>query len=485
MLTARLRLADRHEPIEVVGQRVAFGGSFVTAFASRFVEISASRTVGCTEVWVGECADPDLIDRARPAIDRYRRFALGEGIKIVLHHCEGDGDGAIEVARTAAGGCPVYVAEADDGSVVLSWRFEDAATVLPHRRPDVAICREYLKHGSRPRRAQVLAGVQMLFPGELLRCDARGLDFQEVDDPQIALPTPLRDDARATDAFIDAIAAVIAPNLERAVNPLVEVSGGYDSSCVAIAARQVRPDLNAYGVIHRGAIGQQQRRRRAEIVRLLDLNDHEAPSYEPGPFASLEVEECSRTPLDDIYRLPCIYGVDTHPNGPFDLVLTGIGGDELIKDRTFRRGEFDVRGHASASAIDAAAGRADMFMRRGIWLSQPLVNPAVVDLCRALPSKLRSGRLLNILSLARAGLSDGYLFPRYFEHYGNVILAEAALLDFDALLSTSVVADFGIVDVSSMLARARDATRDGLQLELIVELWLLLKLEVILRRYVA
>ena len=125
-----------------------------------------------------------------------------------------------------------------------------------------------------------------------------------------------------------------------------------------------------------------------------------------------------------------------------------------------------------------------MFMRRGIWPISPLASQSVVDFCRALPKRLREKRLLNLLTLARAGLSDGFLFPRYSEHYGASMQHEAALFDFDSALRESIVADYGIADISDLLARARDASYGGFSYKLIGELYNLLKLETVLRRYI-
>jgi hypothetical protein len=124
-------------------------------------------------------------------------------------------------------------------------------------------------------------------------------------------------------------------------------------------------------------------------------------------------------------------------------------------------------------------------MRRGIWLAQPFASQSVVDFCRALPKQMRANRMLNVLTLARAGLSDGFILQRYFEHYANVILHEAAFIDFDEELSESRLADYGIIDIGALLLQAREGTRDGLPLDLVVKLWLVSKLEAVLGRYLS
>jgi hypothetical protein len=482
MLTLRVRLEDADEESSMGGKAVRFGNSYIEAFVSDQITLSVWAAPGRKEIWIGEDADPMPADgSARPPMERYRSFPDYEGIKVLIHRV--DGNPVLEIVRTAEGGCPVYVA-ADRGTLVASWRFEDAAHARPHPKPNIEACRIYLKHGQCQVRDMVIDGVSMLWPGESLTFSEEGLSFREVDTPDIVLPGTLSESARATDEFLRLIAETMRINLVKSAQPLIELSGGLDSSCVAVAACSARKGINSYAVIHEGAVGAQQRRRRRELVDLLDLNDFEAPSFEHPPFASLQVEECTFTPFDDMYRLPCVYAVDAHPSRDIDLVITGIGGDELTMENTFFRQEWEVSGSICTSAVVAAVGRADMFMRRGIWPVHPLVNQSVVDFCRALPKKMRDGRLLNLLALARSGLSDGFLFPRYYEHYGNVIKREAALFDFDSALAESVVADYGITELSSLLVSAREATLRGFTYELITELYLLLKLETVLRRYV-
>jgi len=483
MLTLRIRLEDANEEFSLDGKAFRFGSSYIEAFASNQITISALNSLGRKEIWIGEDADPMPVEGFElPRMERYRTFPDYEGIKILIHRV--DERTVIEIVRTAEGGCPVYVA-ADQATLIASWKFEDAAQARPHPKPNVEACRIYLKHGQRQVRDMIIEGVSMLWPGESVTFSVEGLTFREVDTPDIVLSGTLSESARATDEFLRLIAEAMRINLAKSVRPLIELSGGLDSSCVAVAACSVRRGMSSYAVIHEGAAGVQQRKRRRELVDLMGLNDFEAPSFEHPPFASLQVEECTFTPYDDNYRLPCVYAVDAHPAQDIDLIITGLGGDELTMENTFFRQKWEVSGSICTSAVVAAFGRADMFMRRGIWPIHPLVNQSVVDFCRALPKKMRDGRLLNLLTLARSGLSDGFLFPRYYEHYGNVIQREAALFDFDSALSESVVADYGIAEFSPLLDSAREATLRGFTYELIMELYLLLKLETVLRRYVS
>ncbi|KHA64580.1 hypothetical protein NI18_08225 [Sphingomonas sp. Ant20] len=308
----------------------------------------------------------------------------------------------VDVLRTMAGTCPLYISHGH-GTLVASWKFEVAARAAGPAKPNIEACRIYLDHGKSQTREQILQNVYMLWPGEQATFDEHGLRFSAMPDPDIVLSSAFTDGARATDEFVRLIGAAMSRNLSRSLSPLLEISGGMDSSCVAIAAAEIRGSLTSYGVIQPGAIGVQQRQRRRELVDLFGLNDHDGISWDPLPTLSLDFAECRVTPYDDLYRMPCINTIERHGLQNSDIVITGIGGDELTKEHTFHREEWEVSGFSSSSSILAAVSRADMFMRRGIWPVNPLLDISVINFCRALPKQMREGRLLNILTMARAG----------------------------------------------------------------------------------
>lgn len=388
----------------------------------------------------------------------------------------------IEIRRSAMPGVPIYVS-LEDGIFAISWRFEEAVENIKIPRANVEVARLYVEHGPPLTRETVISNVFMLWPGEHLTVKNGALHFSEYDPGGIVTPSTLHYDAPVTDALKEIIGSNIQDVLDRSIIPMIELSGGFDSGCVAICAASVRENLSSYGLVHPGVVGEQQRSRRNEFVKLLALNDHEFPSDRHMQLASLEIPEAQLTPFDDNQRIPCSYGVDTHPAGLADLLLTGVGGDELCMEHTYRRWPWEVNGHGSRSALTTAAGRADMFLRRGIWPVNPLCAPNVIDFCRALPTTVRKNRQLNMLMLARAGLSDGYLFPRFAEGYGHAMQREAALFDFDSALRDSMVSDLGLIDLSALLSQAHEASEGGYSYKLIVKLFLLLKLEKVYSRY--
>lgn len=468
--------------IEGDDNSVRVGGSWIKPFRSPLVRSALKRNGDFNVFLVGEDDFPVVASEDSAAfIERCRKFRAFEAMAVVL-----DRSGqipALQIVHSQTGVSPLYLTVVR-GRLHASWRFEDAVAPIERPAPDIEACRIFLEHGKCQVRDQVIDGVAALWPGESVKFEDGALTFRDVGPVEVVLPSTLSDAARATDHLKSLIADAMYV-LPKARSPLIELSGGFDSSCVAVAARTVRSDIASYSLIHRGKIGTQQRNRRRELLELLGFTDHEHPSDQPSPFESLQDPECRTTITDDCYRKACISAAEDHPSGPFDAVITGIGGDELSGEFTFFREEFELPGIASRSSISGAVGRAEMFMRRGIWPIQPLVHPDVVDFCRAMPNGMRNGRLFNILMLARAGLSDGFLFPRYVEHYGNVLQTEGNLVDFDQMLSESLIADYKIADLGPLLNRARDETALTLSLECISRLYDASKLEAVLRTYVS
>lgn len=390
---------------------------------------------------------------------------------------------SLRIRRTDVPGVPIYVSF-ENRTLVVSWRFEDAVGNLGSPRPNLEASRIYVENGPALTRETVIAGVYMLWAGEALVATDAGIAFTPKSVRDVVVPATLSWNARATDGLREIIAENMRPFLAAADRPIVELSGGFDSACVALAASDVRDGLLSYGLVHAGVVGVQQRARRQEVVDLLGFADYGYMADNHPELAALEIDEAQITPFDDNQRIPCAYGVETHPLGRADLILTGVGGDELCMEQTFRRSSWELPGTASSSSLTVAAGRADMFLRRGIWPLNPLCAPSVVNFCRALPSSLKVNRSINLLMLARAGLSDGFLFPKFEEGYGHAMQREAALYDFDAALDSSLVADFRVMDISPLLERARAASSGGFSYGLICSLFWLLKLEKILKRYV-
>jgi hypothetical protein len=458
---------------------VELGDDWIRKVDIQHVKLEAQQRGGKLFVWIGEVPDPLGIGSGD--FDSYSRFQGGEGVKLVIDWEKRPSH--VDIVRTADGSTPLHIAS-EGGRIRASWDFEEIAFSQSSCEPDIEACKFYLEYGPTLSRQQVLRGIINLWPGERYSSDGQASTVREQRWRQVAAPSFLASGSRATDEFLRLIGEVVTLNMNRSKGVLLELSGGLDSSCTAVAAGLLGIPLSSYGLIHNGAIGAQQRVRRRELLEVISAEDHEHPSDSVGPIAALQYPECLFTPMDDNHRFTSAQAIDSHPRREsLDLVITGIGGDELSMERTHARHDFEVPGTIAASAVLASVGRGDIFLRRGIWPSNPLATNRVVDFCRRLPSSLRAERQLHILTLARAGLSDGFLFPRYGENFAAVIIKEAAVTDFDAEVGESILADYGI-NIFNVLAEARVQAGQDFTSGLAIKLWYLVKLERILKKYV-
>lgn len=434
------------------------------------------------EVWVGEGTDPSsATQKLEVRLGKTRAFDEFDGIRItfIAHAAKP----RLIISRTIGGNSPLYIAT-NGSRFHASWNFEEVVAVIDSPKPNADICRLVLEYGVGQTREQIIQGMFALWPGEKATFDEDGLSFAICEDIQVALPAPLSDRGRATDAFIEVVASVMQSRLTRSTRPLLEFSGGMDSTCVALAASTIRSPLECYGLIQPGAVGRQQRTRCRELIELLGLTDHTGDSSAVLPLDTLSCDECRITPYDDCYRMSIMSAFEANDLGTVDLVISGLGGDELAKEHTFWRYEWEVPGHASRSAMVSSMCNFDLFMKRGVWPLNPLANPRVVHLCRSLPVSLLKNRQFNRLAIARAGLSDGYMSPRYHETFANVLLMQSLECDVDNIFEYSVLADFGIFDPSTLLSEIYEATELGLSIKLVGKIFYTAKLETVLKKYV-
>jgi hypothetical protein len=482
MISMDIRLRDRLRGVDFRSLPAIFGSSRIDAFASPILSHQSFVRQNSLHFWVGEENDPYQADTraALSELDAYSGHIRAEGIVV---RCSGlDGIDEVQVARTYRGTTPIYVASCGD-RLILSWRFEDALACLAHIVPNVDACRIFLDHGSARSRDQIISGTYMLWPGEALTFGRNGLVFKEAPSRAIPASTPLVEDARVCDAFFQIIKDELSRFAGLASAPLVELSGGLDSSTLALAAGAVFDRAFSYGLLQIGVVGRQQKARRREIVGLSGLIDFEGRADAIPPFRGLTHEENCLTVMDDNHRPACVYAVDQHPHGPFDLVIAGIGGDELMMEHTYTHEAWEVPGTVCRSSVVSGVARADMFMRRGIWPINPFASIELVDFCRALPESLRRHRHLVRFNLARQGVSDGFLFPRFDEHYGELMRYEMAFIDFDDLLTDSIVGSLGLINLGNTLKEAREGHYSGYSYEEIGRLWHIVKLEKVLQRH--
>lgn len=459
--------------------------SAVKPFESPLLETSWGLAEGRLSVWVGEAAEPAGIHSVSndEQVRQCREFDDGDAALITI-----DADPhepRLRIARSRSGACPIYVVAQGD-RLVATWDFERAVKSLERVEIDAAAARLYISSGPTLSRQQIFRGLFMLAPGEALTWagSAASLSFQSVEAKRVVVPNTLRPDARATDEFARLIEASVSPLLDRARAPCIEISGGLDSSCVGVSIASRSTRLRSYGLIQLGIPGRQQRARRQELISLLGTSDVAVDAGLYGPFSALSMPGYSLTPVDEIYRSGIEAALDQLADSPPDLVLTGIGGNEVTMSRNYTQDELELTQSVPSSSVIAAMCRADMFLRRGTWVKNPFLDPHIVNFCRALPKEIRNGRLLHVLTLARAGLSDGFLFPAFRENFSSTFEWDLERFDASAFFRSSALHEHGVIDISTILQLARDVTNRKVERASALRVFTAAKLESVIRRYV-
>ncbi|MGH8901029.1 MAG: asparagine synthase-related protein, partial [Egibacteraceae bacterium] len=270
----------------------------------------------------------------------------------------------------------------------------------------------------------------------------------------------------------------------------VELSGGADSTNVALAVIAIRGDrVSSYGLLVRGDTGQQ--RRRVEIVRALGLHDVPIASVEYPPFAPDGPRALPHDPTGSYYLEAFEAARQTGSNAGMRVVFTGVGGDELMALRLVEReagastadepelpswlgpravsalGEVEEQ-VAPASPVHppslmAFAARNPPFLRWGMWPVSPLADPLVVRFGESLPVAWRRGKTLLRKRLRRAGLAEETADPPQPETFTG--LMQAGLGRYGLPLLAGLVADSLLVDAGyvnrTALATACDQARSA------------------------
>jgi asparagine synthase (glutamine-hydrolysing) len=428
------------------------------------VESRPGRRIWCV---VEHFAQPDLqelLHSTDPAESTFRSALEFDGVAIVVTDVQGQIQ--LHIIRTLHASVPIYIAY-DTHQIMLSWDFLQCAA-QKEARIDVDMCRRFIVDGPTLSNSTILHGVSLLAGGQVASWSSGKMYFEHPPNITRFLESEFCEGADAAPFFLELIASVIQPRLDRAKEAVLELSGGQDSSCVAAAIGQLnRRSLSTYGLIHDGVSGLQQAQRRAELVRRFKFSDIAVPSAQSAPFSLfLQNINIRHVPSDEIYRRGIEICLDNMPLAP-DLVVTGIGGDELTlidssPESTGTSNAYEslfgelpkaapeIPSVASTSAVESAFCRADMFLSRGIWPLNPLISPAVVHLCQSLPKSIKRGRMLNKIALAKVGLSDYFLFPRYRENFAEVYSNDLRRFDLLSYLQDSFLHRYGIIDITEL-----------------------------------
>ncbi|WP_079211143.1 hypothetical protein [Brucella pituitosa] len=405
-------------------------------------------------------------------LSAFAQNITGDGLLISI-----SAERRVTLVRTAHATIPLYVsAEADRFNVGWDYNAVVAArgTVVLSRSE----LRCFILYGPQLAQETIVIGVKQMFAGQAA-CWSFGqqeTDIETMVECDSLEQSVLKPGAHVTAVFVDLINLSCRALLQHAARPAIELSGGLDSSCVGVALKAAQVPFHSYALLHSGNAGQQQRVRRAELLLQLDCTDRCITSNVCKPFTRLQQQlgegaDCICV-YDDLYWDGILECLNAIPGGRPDLVITGIGGDELtiteLSDATmtisarctetlealFFQQPIPTRRlpstGVSQSALSAAFVRAPLFLRQGIWPKNPFIDPRLAQFAQMLPLELKQNRLLNRLTLARSGLSDHFILPRFKENFKRVFMDD--LMDFcadiywsESLLHTQMIANAAVL----------------------------------------
>ncbi len=425
-----------------------------------------------------------LRDLSEYMID-FANFLDGDGVLMHLAN-----SGLLTTIRTAHATVPIYVS-GEIHQFCAGWDFNAIVGQRQSSTFSRTELRRYIQFGPELSQDTIALNVKQLLPGQraVWSPGKERIEISGCNHCNNFEQSTLIAGATLSSTFIDLIKSSSAVALSQALIPTIELSGGMDSSCVAIALKGEHNSLHSYALIHRGNGGDQQIARRDELIQHLNLIDCLVHSSICKPFTGLHGPPLDAdfmiSPYDELYWDGIFACINSMPNGKPDLIITGIGGDELTittkgPDETapscseasqallFRHSIPTCHiptTFVSQSALASAFVRARMFLHNDIWPKNPLIDPRVVQFCQMIPPAHKQNRLLNKLTLARAGLSDYFITPRFKENFSRVFMDD--LLDFrsDAYFSESLLHSHMIAN-SAVLANEIRNIQNGAKTDL-------------------
>ncbi len=370
---------------------------------------------------------------------------------------------SIRITASAWGLAPVHLTTRPDGALHGSWDLLDLVEDTTDRLSPVEVVR-FLTYTPIYSCHTLLADVQTVTERATATFIRRSGDSGRlhIDYPEPglhALPRRLRQDADPVAAFEDQLAHVIEQWEFDPDTTVADLSGGMDSTNVALTLAELHPGRVTTGaMILDGPYGQQQTHRRAHLLRTGFAGDHQLRMVDHLPFAPGGPRACGRRfhPQEGPYAEARNLLLDRYVADGARVVFTGLGGDEAMKLRTNEitrsgdagpepplrigdrnepvylgeRGRRLLKARYDGAApvgptlwsiLDAYAALYPHYMRRGLWPINPLAAPQIVRLAESLPAYWRTKKRLFRDRLTRLGFPREVVRPPLPENFQHIL----------------------------------------------------------------
>jgi asparagine synthase (glutamine-hydrolysing) len=388
----------------------------------------------------------------------------------------------IKLRAGVLGSAPVYCRVTEE-RVAVSWDFADF--LGRHLPIDLEVAGHALALDDAYSARQMCTGVTLLTERATLYMEPGKIRYQYPAAVEAPVSMSLQEGDDATAAFGELLHRVITMRPMTAKRVATELSGGMDSATVACALAALYGPVTSLGILLHDDSRQSQIERRRQIVKRLDLRDRTVDIAALPPSLDLQPGARKEYVYMEYYleAFEALWGAARTLG--CDLMLTGLGGDELFMpfyDKTQSSDEVnpkmaDSRRYAeriltprglnaarTRRAFDAPPGpvpailagvcQAPHLLRHGLWPINPLSDPKLVAFCYGLAPKHRHRRE-TMWQYLRARLGDE-VFPRLYtkETFGQVFpgLIAKQKEAIAVQLQECALSDLGLIDRQAVLA---------------------------------
>lgn len=408
--------------------------------------------------------------------------------------------GQVRLTASPWGVAPVHLAQAD-GTLRGSWDLVDLAPYVNARRFDPLSIMRFLTYATHYSSATLLADVVAVTERATATWTGGDVAIIYPEPAAHSLPRELAENADPVSVFDQVLQAVIdrwefAPD-----QAVTDLSGGMDSTNVALALAQLHPGrIHTGAMLLAGPMGHQQVRRRHEVLADGFGPDHTMRMVDRLPFNPKDRRRrgLAFDPQEGPYAEARDVLLADYAEHGKRVLFTGLGGDEAMKLRSVERERFGVRsaspllqrdgapaflgthgrelmphrfedaapiGPTLWSILDCFGAFYPQHMRHGIWPINPLAAPEVVRLAESLPAEWRHRKRLLRDRLTHLGFSQEVSNPKSAENFQQILDAAMRRHGVDHLIETldhgSLLVEDGYLDEIELRRSAKEFKATG------------------------
>jgi hypothetical protein len=368
-----------------------------------------------------------------------------------------DADGSLSFSGGAGLATPCYVTIVD-GVCLFSWQLQDMFDCGALKSIDVERIQEYLRGDERYTSDTIFPSVKLLTERSTLVVRDGEITVTLPEDSTWLRPKQLKAGVDIVGVYGQLLARTLSPLAERKDAVICELSGGYDSATVCLAASQsLGRGLRSYGLIFPREAASPQVRRRQSVIDLAGLVDTARPAASVTFLEHWLSPHTFIDPYTEIYELMVRAALSDVPGmHENSVVVTGIGGDELFSrsresgppptDHGAEQSNHHTVPSVPETSLQSCLARAGMFMKLGMLAYNPFIDPDVVAFSQRLGNEWKSDRRIQHEFMLRCGVPPHLMHRRSPENFEAVFREELRRVMVSGLdLRDPCTVDLGII----------------------------------------